>query len=154
MFLVYGTISLILVSLAIIYVYIRKPLYGKVLALATIVLVGLAVWWHFSEESREQQAYNYLRVEDIDLSEQHLEAAYGNRYLYQARVRNKSSRYILAAVHLRLKLADEVMEKWAKLLLDPGQQMDVKIYFSASQLARPVAGRPWRVEILAIKARD
>jgi hypothetical protein len=154
MYLIYGTIALFLITVFITYVYIKKPSYGITLAIVSVILIAVAIFWNLTEDSRNLKATKRIPLQQLELSQQSLQPAYGNRYLYQAKLSNHSQSNQLVSIQLQLALANEKINKKAKIWLDAANSQKISIYFSSTELAKEVAEKQWKVTIIASKARN
>ncbi len=147
------------------YVYVKKSKYGIALAGISLLLISLAVYWNLSQNSRDLKALQRIPLEQIILSDQSLQVAYGNRYLYQAKLQNQSASSQLSSVNLQLSLvneqttnaglakADEKLMKWLKIWLAPDKSQRINVYFSSKYKAIKLADEHWKVNVIATKAR-
>lgn len=156
MYLLYGSILLLLVISAITYITLKKPVYGTVLAIVCVLFVALVVFWYFQEAHTNEQQLARIHPNEVRLEQATLKVAYGNRYLYQVKITNQSDKYILSTIQFRLNLSGsqpEQITQWRKLWLDPQASQWFKIYFSSQNLATTQALKKWQVSILQVNAR-
>ena len=154
MYLIYSTIGIFLITILIAYAYLKKPSYGISLAITSGILIILAVSWNLTESSRTKKSAEKISLQQIKLSNQSLQPAYGNRYLYKAKLENQSSSALLMSVQLQLTLFNENLSQWTKVWLDAEKTDNIKVYFTSEQLARELkGGELWKVKVLATKAR-
>lgn len=161
MFLVYGTVGIFLITVLVAYAYLKKPVYGISLAITAIVLIIIAVSWNLTENMRATKVASKIPLEQLTLSEQSLKPAYGNRYLYQAKLNNLSSSHQLKSIQLQLTLSDglstqvndEKLSQWAKVWLTAKSSEQIKVYFTSNKLAKPIQQAQWKVIVVGSKAR-
>lgn len=154
MYLIYGTIAIFLITVFIAYVYLKKPAYGITLAIVSIILIAVASFWNLTEDSRNIKASKKIPLQQLNLSQQSLQPAYGNRYLFKARLENHSQSSQLTSIQLQLSLDDEKINQWSKIWLDAGKNQAIDIYFSSTEQASLIAQGQWKVTIIASRARN
>ena len=154
MYLIYGTIAVFLITIFILYVYIKKPSYGIALGISAISFISLAVFWNVTEESRNLKSAEKISLNQLKLSQQSLKAAYGNHYLYKAKLENQSTSSELVSLQLELSLPEEQLTKWLKVWLAPGKSQNIDSYFASAELAHAVKDGQWKVVVVASKARN
>jgi hypothetical protein len=154
MYLIYATIAVFLITIFTLYVYIKKPSYGIALAVSAIFFIALAVFWNVTEESRSIESAEKISLTQLKLSQQSLQPAYGNHYLYKAKLENQSVSSELISIQLQLSLADEQMTKWLKVWLAPEKSKNIDVYFTSVELAKAVKDGQWKVLAVASKARN
>ncbi|MFK5984357.1 MAG: hypothetical protein QM479_02875 [Pseudomonadota bacterium] len=159
MYLIYGTIAIFLITFFMGYVYYKKSRYGIILAVISLLLIALAVYWNLSEDSRDLKSAQKISLEQIQLSQPSLNVAYGNRYLYQALIKNQSTSSQLISVQLQLSLFNsqangkEQLNKNIKIWLAANKSEQIKAYFSSAKLAKKLNPEQWQVIVIAVKAR-
>lgn len=154
MYLIYSTIGIFLITVLIFYAYLKKPSYGISLAITSGVLIVLAVSWNLTESSRIKNSAEKISLQQIMLSNQSLQPAYGNRYLFKAKLENRSPSALLMSVQLQLTLFNENISQWSKTWLDAEKTDDISVYFTFGQLAKELKGdEVWKVKVIATKAR-
>ncbi len=154
MYLVYGTIAVFLITFFTLFVYFKKPAYGISLAAISIIFISLAIFWNITEDSRDAKALEKIPLQQIRLSQQSLQPAYGNHYVYKAELENLSVSHQLISVQLQLSLPGEQIIKWLKVWLAPEKKQKIDVYFASTELAQVVEKDQWKVIIIASRARN
>ena len=153
MFLIYGSVGIFLITVLIAYAYLKKPAYGISLAITSVILISLAISWNLTESLRSSSAAEKIPLQLLSLSHQSLQPAYGNRYLYKAKLENQSATNQLNSINLQLTLTEEKLTQWVKIWLQAKQSQSIDVYFTSSQLAKPVTKEQWKIEVISSKAR-
>ena len=93
-------------------------------------------------------------MQQLSLSQQSLQPAYGNHYLYKAKLTNHAPSSQLISIQLQLSLSNEKINKWSKIWLDATKSQEIDVYFASTELAKPITEGKWKVAVIGSKARN
>ena len=158
MYIVIGSLALVIISILIMLVYLKNRRYGLILLAITIVFIAVNTFWSLYDPILEEKSQHRIKTSEISLHQQHLEKSYGNRYVYTAIVENHSEKYRLTSLQLQLSIDDNTGEflqsqKTSKIWLDPQEKKKFSIYFGTEQKSEPIAEKKWQVKILSIRSK-
>ena len=97
-----GVVAASVVVFLLAWLTVNNPKAGKIEIVLVIVLIALAVFLYFYEDQRVEIQKHLIPLEQIQLSDIHHQWAYGAYYKLTARITNKSSKYRLQSVDLKV----------------------------------------------------
>lgn len=141
------------------------PRLGKALLICIGVLVGLGLIWYFYDQQEEEASKKRIAANEVDLIELRLlpQTYSPESFELVGRIRNKSARYTLTDLRLRITMKDclaanqceTVGESSAWLFQDvpPGQSREIKdsVYFR--NLGKPRGKFEWGYMIEQISGK-
>ena len=163
----YGLIAILFVIFLLSYTRIKRPLFGNILIVITLLLISLATLFYFQMDNRIEKKQQLIPVDDIVLSQVHSALAYGNNYKLTAHIENRSRRYRLQAVNIQITFL-KCLEKQQlqscpilkthqyriKTRLSPGQSSQIEKYIMLDDLGlKNNEVLQWKIEILSGVAR-
>ncbi|MBI4664605.1 MAG: hypothetical protein HY735_37915 [Verrucomicrobia bacterium] len=139
----------------IVIVGLAVPRFGKALLICVGVLVGLVLIWYFNHLQEEEASKKRIAANELDLIELRLlpQTYSAESFELVGRIRNKSGRYTLTDLRLRITMKDCLAANqcetvgessaWLFQSVPPGQSREIKesVYFS--HLGRPGGKFEW-----------
>ena len=101
---VIGVVAALLVVFLLSYLTVKNPKAGKIEISLVVVLIAIAVFLYFHEDTRVEKHKSLIPVEQIQLSDVQHQWAYGAYYKLTAKIANNSLKYRLQAVDLKVDL--------------------------------------------------
>ncbi len=97
-----GAVAASVVVFLLAWLTVKNPKAGKIEITLVVILIALAVFLYFYEDKRVEIHKNLIPLEQIQLSDIKHQWAYGAYYKLTAKITNKSSKYRLQSVDLKV----------------------------------------------------
>jgi len=129
---VIGVVVALLVIFLLVYMTIKKPVFGEVMiALAVIMILG-STFFYFQKDTRVENKKNLIPLNEIELTDIRHKLAYGNYYKLSAQLKNNSQKYRLQTIKLKLSFLNcpspEVNDyKNCKLISEKNHTIDTRM---------------------------
>jgi len=145
--------------LAVVYLAVTRPRFGLTIGglIGAFVLIAIGIFWYWdAEQKREtEQAKGRIPISQVELVDLRLASS-----RLTGRARNRSPRYTLSAVTLRIIVRDCVKDQCEIVAQDdrdlwlsvpPGQARDFDTVVSFGRLATPHGSLGWSYEIIGTR---
>ena len=99
---VIGAVVALVVIFLLSYITVKKPVFGEVMIALSLLMIVTALFFYFQQDEREENRKHLIPLEQIELSDFSHSLAYGNNYKLTAQLKNKSQRYRLQSINLKI----------------------------------------------------
>ena len=99
---VVGVVAALLVIFLLIYITLKKPVFGRILIALSLVLVLTSTFLYFQKDKRVEKQQTLIAIDEIVISDFKFDYAYGSFYKLAGTIANQSTRYRLQSVNLKL----------------------------------------------------
>ncbi len=167
-----GVLGALLLVFLLAYLTVKNPKAGKVEIALSVILISLAVYLYFYDNERVEIHKNLIPVEQIQLSDIQHQWAYGAYYKLTAKITNKSSKYRLQSVDLKVSFYNcpqgnkqvvmanceliNSLKHTVRTRLDAQKSMQMEVYLLLDDNLLgdvPIDTLNWKVEVVSGLAR-
>ena len=99
---VIGAVVALIVIFLLTYITIKKPVFGEVIIVLSIIMILAATFFYFQKDNRVENKKSLISLEEIKLTDIKHHLAYGNYHKLTANLKNESPRYRLQSINLNL----------------------------------------------------
>ena len=134
---VVGIVAALLVIFLLTYITLKKPVFGRILIAISVSLVLLSTFFYFQKDKRVEKLQQRITLEEIVMTDVKFDYAYGSYYKLSGTIANRSNRYRLQAVNLKIsfyKCPDE-KSQWQDCELIKDMAHTMKTRLAANQTA-------------------
>ncbi|MCU7939919.1 MAG: hypothetical protein KZQ64_03740 [gamma proteobacterium symbiont of Bathyaustriella thionipta] len=99
---VIGVVVALLVIFLLAFITIKKPVFGEIMIALAVLMIVASTFLYFQKDNRVENKKNLIPLEQIELTDIQHTLAYGNYYKLTAQLNNKSEKYRLQSIRLKL----------------------------------------------------
>ncbi len=142
MTLLIGVVVALVVIFLLAYITIKKPLFGEFIIALAVIMILAAIFFYFQKDNRIENKKELIPLQQIELTQTRYKLAYGNYYKFSAQLKNKSEKYRLQSILLKIsffvcpsKEANDFQQ--CQLLSETNHTIDTRL---AAQHSAPIEG--------------